>query len=587
MSRAPALLPPPRQDRLGRARFASPSPAGVATVIEAGHRPEGYRLRVDGSGVRLAASDQAGLARGRATLAQLDDGAEVAEADITDWPDLPVRGLMLDISRDKVPTMDTLHWLVDRMAAWKLNHLQLYTEHTYAYPGHDDVWRDASPMTAEEVAELGAYCAARHVELSANQNCLGHMERWLAHDRYRPLAVTPNGWPDHRGHLRHPTTMEPAHPGSLALARELLAELVPRFASDRVHVGLDEPWELPPERAPDYAAYVRRLRAAPELDGREMLMWGDIVALHPELAPLLPEGVTVCEWGYEADHPFDDRSRALAAAGRPFWVCPGTSSWDSLIGRWTNARENCSSAARAGVAHGASGYLVTDWGDNGHLQPLSVSLPGLAAGAAAAWNAAEGSGADFPAALADALVDRTAGGDTGRDAAAALLELGDAHRVTETQSPNMVSVLIHFWYPQLRVGRGFTADLDHTQLDAYEEVLDRARPRIAERVGDRPRPAGPVGPELDVAVEVARLAVADAGARLDGDGSLRSIPAGRRTQLAERAETLAEGHRELWTVRNRPGGRDDSADRLRHLAACHRQGQATEFVPAWHGPVGP
>src|SRR5579864_7858347 len=40
---------------------------------------------------------------------------------ITDKPDFVRRGVMLDISRDKVPTMDTLYALVDRLADWKIN----------------------------------------------------------------------------------------------------------------------------------------------------------------------------------------------------------------------------------------------------------------------------------------------------------------------------------------------------------------------------------------------------------------------------------------------------------------------------------
>src|SRR5688500_18914877 len=184
-------------------------------------------------------------------------------------------------------------------------------EHTFAYVGHEDVWRDASPFTPDELRDLDAHCRARHVELVPNQNCLGHMERWLAHERYRPLAVRPDGWTDARGRTRPPTTIDPANPASLEFVRGLLRELLPCFTSTRVHVGLDEPWELPDERFGDYVGYVNRLRAAPELDGREVLAWGDIVARHPDRAGDLPANVTVCEWGYEADHPFDARARTL------------------------------------------------------------------------------------------------------------------------------------------------------------------------------------------------------------------------------------------------------------------------------------
>ena len=573
----PALLPPPKRCELSGRRVPM---SEVRRVVEPGHRPEGYRLEVSAQEIRIRASTPEGLGRAGATLAQLTDQDSVAEAQISDWPDLAVRGLMLDISRDKVPTRSTLERLVDLMAAVKLNHLQLYTEHTFAYEGHEPVWRRASPITRSELEDLESYCSARGVELSANQNCLGHMERWLCHDRYRAMAITPHPYPDARGRLRYPSTLDPGRPAALELVRGLLAQLLSVVPSPRVNVGLDEPWELPPERAGDYGAYVSALRAAPELDGREMLMWGDIVAAHPELVGSLPAGVTVLDWGYEANHPFAGRGRVLAEAGRAFWVCPGTSSWNSFLGRWSNARENCLNAGRAATDTGASGFLITDWGDHGHLQPLSISLPGLVAGAAAAWNAAGAGSVDFGRALAQISLEGDAG--LGADRAAALLVLGDAHRAVVPQTPNMVSVLLHILYPRLRVGRGSTEGLDQAQLDAYEARLDEGAGRLRAGGAD----SDLLNREISLVVDLARLGAADARSRLEGDGSLASVSRPDLDALAHRAEDLAARHRDLWTARNRPGGRDDSVERLTHLVRCYRDGVATDFVPAWLRPDG-
>ena len=62
------------------------------------------------------------------------------------------RAYMLDISRDRVPTMETLKLIVDILARYRYNQLQLYTEHTFQYEGHEDVWEDSSPMTPREIA---------------------------------------------------------------------------------------------------------------------------------------------------------------------------------------------------------------------------------------------------------------------------------------------------------------------------------------------------------------------------------------------------------------------------------------------------
>jgi hexosaminidase len=77
----------------------------------------------------------------------------------------------------------------------------------------------------------------------------------------------------------------------------------------------------------------------------------------------------------------------FARAGITFYVCPGTSTWQTMIGRHDNALANLRAAAKVGKKFRAAGFLNTDWGDGGHPQPLAVSWPMFAAGAGLAWNA--------------------------------------------------------------------------------------------------------------------------------------------------------------------------------------------------------
>jgi hypothetical protein len=539
---------------------------GVSVATDPSLPAQGYRLTVAShGGVRLVAADAAGEFYGRATLAQLSAQGRVPVGVVEDWPDLAVRGVMLDVSRDKVPTIETLEALIDRLASWKVNHVQLYMEHSFAYPGHEEVWGAASAFTPDEIRRLDAFCRERFVELAPNQNCLGHFERWLAHERYRSLAIAPDGWTDARGRHRPPTTLEPTNPGSLALVRSLLAELLASFSSPRVHVGLDEPWELPDERFGDYLEYVRSLRSLPELDGREVLIWGDIVASHPSRLGELPGGVTVCDWGYEDGHPFAERSSLLAAAGRPFWVCPGTSAWNTLVGRWSNMVGNCRGAAAAAVEHGAEGYLVTDWGDNGHLQPLPVSEPGFAYGAAVSWCLEANADLDLEAALSSAagFADPTGG------IAAALHLLGDAHRLVVPQVPNNSILTMHLYRPTFRMGEGVTAGLTEADLAAVEGAIDEARSRLAASASARVDAAQVVA-ELDASARLLAVLVRDARARLAAGGTLDGVPADVRSSFADELDGLVDEHRTHWLARNRPGGLDDSAARLTRLATTYR-----------------
>ena len=153
----------------------------------------------------------------------------------------------------------------------------------------------------------------------------------------------------------------------------------------------------------------------------------------PQQTP--PKGGTpniiALNWGYEADHPFDREAALFAKAKIPFYVCPGTSSWQTLIGRHDNALANLRAAAQAGRKHGALGYLITDWGDGGHPQPLAVSYPLYLAGASLSWCAKT-----FDEAKLIPVLNREVFNDRTGNAAQAALALGLAHRKLKFTVPN-------------------------------------------------------------------------------------------------------------------------------------------------------
>ncbi len=57
--------------------------------------------------------------------------------------------------------------------------------------------------------------------------------------------------------------------------------------------------------------------------GFKMQFWGDIIVQAPELMPELPADSIALEWGYDADHPFDEHGRQFASSGIPILRLPG------------------------------------------------------------------------------------------------------------------------------------------------------------------------------------------------------------------------------------------------------------------------
>ncbi len=164
---------------------------------------------------------------------------------IEDEPAFKNRGFMLDISRDRVPTISTLKSLIDILAELKYNQFQLYTEHTFAYTNHEIVWKDYSPLTSQDILELDNYCKERYIELVPNQNSFGHMEKWLTHEEYKYLAEAPNGFiKPWGGEKSGPFSLSPAVPESIKFVNSLFDELLPNFTSTKVNVGGDETFDL-------------------------------------------------------------------------------------------------------------------------------------------------------------------------------------------------------------------------------------------------------------------------------------------------------------------------------------------------------
>ncbi len=360
---------------------------------------EGYRLDISERGIVLEASSPAGIFYGRQTLDQLKRlyREKVPSLRIEDAPELPERGYMLDISRCRMPHMDTLKRLIDLLASFKYNQLQLYMEHTFAYPDHPAVWRDSSALTADDIRELDTFCAERFIELVPNQNSLGHFERWLKHPEYHPYAECPDGFIHPISGVRKHvgSTLTPSS-ASAALVEGLYATLLPNFRSRKFNIGCDEPWEIGQGKSVEngkgvkpqdlFFNWLKDRCASVTGSGRTPYFWADVALKYPDRLKELPPGGRAVVWGYEPDHPFDAECGKLRHAGVDFIVSPGDSSWLSFTGRLDKALPNARNAAAAASKWGARGILMTHWGDQGHAQPWPTMLPGVLLGAATAWN---------------------------------------------------------------------------------------------------------------------------------------------------------------------------------------------------------
>jgi hypothetical protein len=579
-SLAPILIPQPRSILLlGGWLDLRSDPLGLVL-----HRRDdsiskaGYRLFIgpkeSPESIVVVAHDDAGIAHASATIGQLCRQYEtrLPRAIIEDWPAIETRGLMLDVSRDRVPTMETLHGYAQLLASLKLNHFQLYTEHAFAYTGHEEVWRDSSPITPAEVRTLDAWCRGAEVSLAANQNCFGHLSKWLAHPRYAPLAET-HGDYDFYGLVRKgPHSLCPVDPASLDLVASWLDQLLPCFTSRMVNIGCDETADVGAGRSREavaargrfnvYMEFVSAIAQACRSRGSRPMFWADVALRDPERARDIPQDLLCLVWGYEPSSPFDAWCGTLREFGREVWVCPGTSCWRSITGRTREFTGNIESAVSAALKHRATGLLVTAWGDLGHRQQQAITDVRISMAAAKAWN---------PAALFD---PRAASlhvfGDRTLSIASWLGMLGDvdeqiraiAGRRKEPGTPaplTNASALFEHLHP---CGLPTHLPAEAAPWRVVKERLDQVR--AAMPFGVNPRTSREVAHTLDVAEFACLHAIwTREGTRDDG----------ARRDLSDRLEAIIVEHQRLWLLRSRPGGLRESVawyERLRPALAPGR-----------------
>ncbi|KAA2262447.1 beta-N-acetylhexosaminidase [Solihabitans fulvus] len=331
--------------------------ATVATVTE----PEGYRLRVDADGVLVEAADPAGAFYAAQTIRQLlgapafRTGAvhsgpwRLPFGEIVDHPRFGWRGGLLDVARHFMPKADVLRF-VDLLAAHKLNvlHLHLTDDQGWRfevrrYPKLTEVgaWRtesraghrtegvfDGRPhggyYTQDDLREIVAYAAERHVTVVPEIDLPGHMQAAIA--AYPALGNTSAQLPVWTDWGINENVLNVAD-GTLEFLRHVFDELLEVFPGTVIGLGGDE---VPTTQWRDNAVAARRMAELGATDpaelhgwiirqiaehlaaqGRTAYGWDEILDVGP-----LPAGAVVASWRGE------EAGVAAVRAGHDVVMCP-------------------------------------------------------------------------------------------------------------------------------------------------------------------------------------------------------------------------------------------------------------------------
>lgn len=313
-----------------------------------------------------------------------------------------IRAFQWDLAR-QVERLDWLRQQLPRYAEWGYQELYLHLEDAVEYPSLPGVAR-ADAYSHRELAQLVDDADRVGIKVVPIVNLLGHTQYLIKTPELRDLNELrhADGTPQDRGQLC------PVLPRTLEVAEKLFADVGAFCSAGKIHVGLDESFQLgrhPQSQveiaeiglAAHFARYASRLHERVSARGLKMGMWADMLALIPEAIPLLPRGIAAYDWYY---YPFRTRPRmelhnfreydlapALRAQGIEYWGCPmnGAFRFEPLpifADRLQNLR---SWWKRCQQTH-AAGYLVTSW----EAYRLAIETTTVVdAAASALWQAPE------------------------------------------------------------------------------------------------------------------------------------------------------------------------------------------------------
>ncbi|MFN2364153.1 MAG: beta-N-acetylhexosaminidase, partial [Halarsenatibacteraceae bacterium] len=311
---------------------------------------------------------------------------------IIDYPSIKNRGLMLDVSRGKVPKLKTIYKIIDILYLYKMNIFQLYIEDAYFFTSHPKIGKKKRRLTEEDIIKINRYCKQRAIEFQPNLQTFSHSHGILRTPEYKDLSENDDLW-----------TMAPLKDETYQLLNDLIKDLLKGYQSKTMHINMDEAYDIGTGYSKDICneigkeqVYLKHLDKVLDItkqyDINNALIWSDMFNKYPELLKELDESITPVYWDYS---PNENYSNMRHYEDMEFWVAPGTSSWNSIFPRMKNAFSNINNIIDAGYKHGANGMLLTDWGDYGHMQSIGLSFPGYIYAAEKSWSLNELTYDDF------------------------------------------------------------------------------------------------------------------------------------------------------------------------------------------------
>jgi len=278
-----------------------------------------------------------------------------------------VKAFYLDF-RTQVMTVQAIKSLADDLSQKGINTLVIEYEATFPFNKHATICNEYA-YSESDIKEVVSYCARLGIDIIPLQNCFGHCEYILRHDRYATLRE------DNK-------EVSQVCPLKIKEAKEVFGEIFQEVAclhpSKYFHIGADETYLL--GDCKDCAAvaakegksrlFVDYIKAMSEIIlemGKTPVIWADIILMHPEAVHELPKGLVFVDWNYGWEPDRFGKLENLYATGAEVWGAPSLRSHPDNIylTQWEKHFNNLTTFIPFAREKEYKGIIETSWSTSG------------------------------------------------------------------------------------------------------------------------------------------------------------------------------------------------------------------------------
>lgn len=210
------------------------SPLPGVNEIAGPQSREAYSIKIDRNGIVIRGNSSAAAYYAVQTLRQMTEGAGntafFPEAEISDYPALPYRGLLVSMGEGAIYNEQFARDIIDELARFKSNQFMFYSESSIELDSFP-LLGYKSKVPKETIRRLIQYARERHVDIVPFQALYGHLHDIFRLEKYSSLSTVPYGF-----------EFDPTNPEAREMVRKMVKEISDLFPSPFFHIGFDETW---------------------------------------------------------------------------------------------------------------------------------------------------------------------------------------------------------------------------------------------------------------------------------------------------------------------------------------------------------